>query len=298
MCTPQGTHNHAINRLNSISEAGDSGISIPRNGDELEMTYISSNEPGYQNFSETMSVVSQGTSSSFTSMTTSSNGVHYDRIHYHRHHPNGNKKKAVEKQAYYRQGVALQCLARHADALAAFSAGLAQDAKSLQLLSGLVEAAMKSPLRASLEPTYRQLQAMRLDKSPFVVISVIGQELLAVGHFQAAVIVLESALRIGTCSLKLRGSVFSALSSAYWALSSVDKGYSYLLYLGPLKLTKNVSAQAFSLKDQTRLAGDFYRFKWTLVGFSWIRWQLMEIDEAKNFLMVNFRFAIFVHYQV
>ncbi|KAK7080516.1 Tetratricopeptide repeat protein 28 [Halocaridina rubra] len=52
--------------------------------------------------------------------------------------------------AYYRQGVALQCLGRHADAVAAFSSGLAQDPKSLQLLEGLVEAAMKSPLRGKL----------------------------------------------------------------------------------------------------------------------------------------------------
>ncbi|KAK8404512.1 hypothetical protein O3P69_007629 [Scylla paramamosain] len=131
-------------------------------------------------------------------------------------------------KAYYRQGVALQCLGRHADALAAFSSGLAQDPKSLQLLAGLVEAAMKSPLRATLEPTYRQLQTMRLDKSPFVIISVIGQELLAAGHYAAAVVVLESALKIGTCSLKLRGSVFSALSSAYWALNSLDKAVSYM----------------------------------------------------------------------
>ena len=76
---------------------------------------------------------------------------------------------------------------------------------------------------ATLEPTYRQLQQMHLDKSPFVIISVIGQELLAAAHYGAAVVVLEAALRIGTCSLKLRGSVFSALSSAYWALNSLDK---------------------------------------------------------------------------
>ena len=76
---------------------------------------------------------------------------------------------------------------------------------------------------ASLEPTYRQLQMMKLDKSPFVIISVIGQELLAQGKYHNAVEVLESALKIGTCSLKLRGSVFSALSSAYWALNSLDK---------------------------------------------------------------------------
>ena len=47
---------------------------------------------------------------------------------------------------------------------------------------------------------------MKLDKSPFVIISVIGQELLAQGKYNNAVEVLESALKIGTCSLKLRGS--------------------------------------------------------------------------------------------
>ena len=76
---------------------------------------------------------------------------------------------------------------------------------------------------ATLEPTYRQLKAMKLDGSPFVIISVIGQELLAQGRYANSVEVLESALKIGTCSLKLRGSVFSALSSAYWALNSLDK---------------------------------------------------------------------------
>ncbi|XP_018026521.1 tetratricopeptide repeat protein 28 isoform X3 [Hyalella azteca] len=144
-----------------------------------------------------------------------------------RHQPTTTKQPFL-LCAYYRQGVALQHMGRHADSLAAFSSSLAQDPKSLQLLAGLVEAAMKSPLRTTLEPTYRQLQTMRLDKSPFVIISVIGQELLAAGHYSAAVVVLEAALKIGTCSLKLRGSVFSALSSAYWALNSLDKAVSYM----------------------------------------------------------------------
>lgn len=78
-------------------------------------------------------------------------------------------------------------------------------------------------LTESLEPTYKQLQNMKLDKSAFVIISVIGQELLARGKYVTAIQVLESALKIGTCSLKLRGSVFSALSSAYWTLNNVDK---------------------------------------------------------------------------
>lgn len=69
---------------------------------------------------------------------------------------------------------------------------------------------------------------MNLNQSPFVVISVIGQELLAEKNYESAVTVLEGALRIGSCSLKLRGSVFSALSSAYWALNQLDKAISYM----------------------------------------------------------------------
>lgn len=69
---------------------------------------------------------------------------------------------------------------------------------------------------------------MKLDKSPFVVVSVIGQELLTAGHHGASVVVLEAALKIGTCSLKLRGSVFSALSSAYWSLGNTEKSTGYM----------------------------------------------------------------------
>lgn len=131
-------------------------------------------------------------------------------------------------KAYFRQGVALQCLGRYGEALATFSSGLAQDSNNKQLLGGLFEASIKSPLRHALEPTFMQLRAMKLDQSAFVVISVIGQELLQGGQYQSAVTVLEGALRIGSCSLKLRGSVFSALSSAHWALNQLDKAISYM----------------------------------------------------------------------
>lgn len=131
-------------------------------------------------------------------------------------------------KAYYRQGIALQGIGRHADALAAFASGLSQDSKSVRLLVAFVETAMKSPFRASLEPIYRQLHSMQLDKSPFVVTSVVGQELLADKHLHAAVVVLESSLRIGTCSMKLRGSVYSALSTAYWELGETEKALQFM----------------------------------------------------------------------
>ena len=72
-------------------------------------------------------------------------------------------------------------------------------------------------------PIYAQLEKMHLDDSPFVIISVIGQELLSAGSYACALSILEFALRIGTCSLKMRGSVFSALSNAHWALGNIDK---------------------------------------------------------------------------
>lgn len=78
-----------------------------------------------------------------------------------------NKAKELCPQwgkAYFRQGVALQCLRRYGEALAAFSAGLAQEVNSKQLLSGLIEASIKSPLRAALEPTFHQLCSMKLDQ--------------------------------------------------------------------------------------------------------------------------------------
>ncbi|XP_017871408.1 PREDICTED: tetratricopeptide repeat protein 28 [Drosophila arizonae] len=131
-------------------------------------------------------------------------------------------------KAYFRQGVALQCLGRYGEALASFAAGLAQEPTNKQLLAGLVEASLKSPLRAALEPTLQQLRAMQLHESPFVVSSVVGQELLQASQYQAAVAVLEAALRIGSCSLKLRGSVFSALSSAHWALNQLDQAIGYM----------------------------------------------------------------------
>lgn len=67
-------------------------------------------------------------------------------------------------KGYFRQGVALQCLGRYGEALASFGSGLAQDPNNKQLMAGLVEASIKSPLRHALEPTFQQLRAMKLDQ--------------------------------------------------------------------------------------------------------------------------------------
>ncbi len=94
-------------------------------------------------------------------------------------------------------------------------------------------------------PILTQLQKMKLDQSPFVIISVIGQELLSAGCYSSSLIVLESALKIGTCSLKLRGSVFSALSSAQWGLGNMDKAIACMLQ--DLAIAKSLGMYAASL---------------------------------------------------
>ncbi|KPP66531.1 tetratricopeptide repeat protein 28-like [Scleropages formosus] len=112
------------------------------------------------------------------------------------------------------------------------------------------------PPTESLEPTYQQLQKMKLDKSPFVVVSVIGQELLSAGHQGASVVVLEAALKIGTCSLKLRGSVFSALSSAYWSLGNTEKSTSYMQH--DLEVAKTLGDQTGECRAHGNLGSAFF----------------------------------------
>lgn len=67
------------------------------------------------------------------------------------------------------------------------------------------------------------MQILQSDKNPFLVISVIGQKVLDSGNYPAGTIILESALRINTRSLKLRAFVYSALGCGYWALGESDK---------------------------------------------------------------------------
>ncbi len=75
---------------------------------------------------------------------------------------------------------------------------------------------------------YEELNSLNLHASPFVVISVVGQELLTADLTREAVEILESALQVGTTSLKLRQSVLSSLSSAYWKLNNLPLALKFM----------------------------------------------------------------------
>jgi lipopolysaccharide biosynthesis regulator YciM len=71
--------------------------------------------------------------------------------------------------------------------------------------------------------TYAELSSLGLDRSPFVLVAVIGQELLMDGHVHDAITMLQHALTIGSSSLKLRQSVLSSLSNAYARVGQLDR---------------------------------------------------------------------------
>jgi len=68
-------------------------------------------------------------------------------------------------QAYIREGTALQQIGQHADALAAFASGLAQDTSNTTLLSGLTECVLKSPLKGGFGHFPKTLHSLPLTHS-------------------------------------------------------------------------------------------------------------------------------------
>uniref|UniRef100_A0A1I8JE20 Exonuclease 1 n=1 Tax=Macrostomum lignano TaxID=282301 RepID=A0A1I8JE20_9PLAT len=132
------------------------------------------------------------------------------------------------KKAYYREGVALQCLGKFADAAAALCQGLGKDPKDRALIQGLVDCALASPVRERFLPVYEQLCKLHLANSAFVLMSVIGQELESLGQHPQAITALECALQLGTSSLKLKASVLSALSRAHWSAGRIDRAVTYM----------------------------------------------------------------------
>lgn len=131
-------------------------------------------------------------------------------------------------KGHYRQAIALQYMGRYPEALASYASALAHDEKSQQLLQALVEAALKSHIQATLEPLFEQLDKLEITGKPFATVALIGQELLSANEIQPAITVLESSLHLGTDDLTLKGSVYSALSSAYWKVGNVKRALHYM----------------------------------------------------------------------
>nr|XP_026690437.1 tetratricopeptide repeat protein 28 [Ciona intestinalis] len=134
----------------------------------------------------------------------------------------------MHAKGYFHGGVALKHLGHTYSALVMYSNGMVLDSKNRKFLKEIIETSMLPPLNSYLSPVMTQLKEMNLNHNPFVIISVVGQALLAQKETQRAVEVLECAVAVGTCSLKLKGSVYSTLSNALWTLGHFSRAIHYM----------------------------------------------------------------------
>ncbi|KAK3754473.1 hypothetical protein QZH41_018994, partial [Actinostola sp. cb2023] len=159
-------------------------------------------------------------------------------------------KKAAELQplwpkAHYRQGVALQCLGRHAEALAAFSAALAQDEKSPQLLNTLIDAAMKSPLKVKQGSLMYKELGDRLSEAREL--GNVGAVHVLMSQFDEAIRChqehLEIAVEVGDKNEE--GRAYSNLGSVYHYKRDYEKAiYFHKLVLDVAKKTEDYAMEA------------------------------------------------------
>ena len=80
----------------------------------------------------------------------------------------------------------------------------------------------------TLEPLFDQLEQSDITEKSFASVAIIGQELLAADELQPAITVLESSLQLGTDDLSLKGSVYSALSNAYWKTNNIKRALHFM----------------------------------------------------------------------
>ena len=85
-----------------------------------------------------------------------------------------------------------------------------------------------------------------MDRNPFIITSVVGQELLSAGKHSSSMKVLEAARAIGTDSLKLESSLLQALGNYEWA-GRLMSGWSFRVEGLEYKHTKRL-IQAYYTK--------------------------------------------------
>ena len=76
-----------------------------------------------------------------------------------------------------------------------------------------------------------------MEKTPFIVVSLVGQELLSSGRLDQSLRVLEAARSIGTDSARLEASLLQTLGNAYWQSGNVSQALEYM----ERNLTINIS---------------------------------------------------------
>ena len=87
---------------------------------------------------------------------------------------------------------------------------------------------LSSPCAGNFQPKLEKFETLKLDKNPFIISSVIGQELQSANKLEPAMKILEAARAIGTDSLKLEASLLQALGRVHWLLGNTERALEYM----------------------------------------------------------------------
>uniref|UniRef100_A0A915BKD3 Tetratricopeptide repeat protein 29 n=2 Tax=Parascaris TaxID=6254 RepID=A0A915BKD3_PARUN len=147
-------------------------------------------------------------------------------------------------KAYLRKGDSLKGAAKLEKAMLAYCKGLTVDRNNTQLLNALIQCVYASPIRDKFCSLMNSLESANVGADAFIVVSGIGQELLALGNNASAISMLNAALEIDTDCLQLRHSVVGALSRAHYESGHLRKALDYLdIQLEIAEQLEDVNAQ-------------------------------------------------------
>uniref|UniRef100_A0A7E4W1I9 TPR_REGION domain-containing protein n=1 Tax=Panagrellus redivivus TaxID=6233 RepID=A0A7E4W1I9_PANRE len=164
-------------------------------------------------------------------------------------------------KAYFRKAEALKEAKEFEKAIVCYCQAITANSGSQHFLTSMVNCVRGSKIKDGFEAAYKQMKGLDLDKSPFVIMSVIGQEFLNVGNALAAIAVLKHAISVDSPSLKLKESAIGALARAYYDANNLQKTIDYLemqlelvVELGDvraqLEVHQNIANIAIFLKDR------------------------------------------------
>uniref|UniRef100_A0A0N4ZNU8 TPR_REGION domain-containing protein n=1 Tax=Parastrongyloides trichosuri TaxID=131310 RepID=A0A0N4ZNU8_PARTI len=125
-------------------------------------------------------------------------------------------------KAYFRKGEALKSIGRFSDAIIVFSKGLSIDPDCDEMLEVLIQTGILYPqISKSFINVLESMKKLNLESSSFVVISVLGQEMLSISRPIEAIQLLNIALNIdGGESIKMKESIYGALAKAYYDIKN------------------------------------------------------------------------------
>uniref|UniRef100_A0AAF5DBT4 MalT-like TPR region domain-containing protein n=1 Tax=Strongyloides stercoralis TaxID=6248 RepID=A0AAF5DBT4_STRER len=148
----------------------------------------------------------------------------------------GKVKEAIEEaeyainlqpswpKAYFRKSEALKSIGRYIDAILVLANGLQAHPDCDEILQFLIQTALLAPdLSKTFINIFEEIKKLNLEKSSFVIISVIGQELLTLDYLPEAIYLLKIAISIDVDSVKLKESVYGAMAKAYYKMKDHSK---------------------------------------------------------------------------